>query len=29
MLDDFTPIVHEFEGNEPVRIYPIADLHIG
>lgn len=29
MLDDFTPIVHEFEGNEPVTIYPIADLHIG
>ena len=29
MLDDFTPIVHEIKGNEPVKIYPIADLHIG
>lgn len=29
MLDDFTPIVHEFKGNEQVKIYPIADLHIG
>lgn len=29
MLDDFTPIIHEIAGNEPVKVYPVSDLHIG
>ena len=28
MLDDFTPIIHDLEGRT-VRIYPVADVHIG
>lgn len=29
MIDDFIPIIRDIPGNDPVKIYPIADLHIG
>ena len=28
MIDDFVPIIHKLDGRD-IRIYPIADVHIG
>ena len=29
MLSDSELIVHKFEGNHPIHIYPILDVHLG